>query len=574
MRHIISLILAISPFIFPFISNAQYTPDKGIIIELSDGKDFLDLRLSQNTWNHHSFKIKKKLSQHREIYLLETESGIRNKVMQELSNSSLYKEIFPDEWTKIRQTPNDPEYSKQLNLKKIDVSSVWNYTTGGKTMENDDIVVAVMDDGFYVNAEDVADNFFKNSIEKSGDANFDGCPGDCGVDDDGDGLIDEDNMGRIPGQSGYNNQYTADDDENGYIDDILGLNLKNSTDNHEIKNHGISVASVIGAKGNNNLGIAGINWDVQIMLLSAGTSRARVIEGYSYMITMRKLYNDSNGEKGAFIVASNYSLGIDEAQPEDYPIWCSLYDDMGAVGIISCVATTNTPQRNVDEVGDMPSLCPSKYMIAVASSNEEEEIVSGLGPINVDIAAPGAITQAYTPLQNPVYGRFTGTSSACPHLSGVIALLYSVPCNNFIKKYKKNPQLVYELGERIVQSGNSFPSLNNKVRSGKRLNAYKALLEVNKDCTESPVRLYDLDLVVFPSPTQDEVKIIFNADPKRNTYLYIYNVLGQKMYQYKLEKELFKENEITIDIKDYPTGLYYFTLRQGNEKRAYPIVKL
>lgn len=574
MKHLRFLILFAPFLLIPFLSYAQYTPDKGIIVELSNGKDFIDLRSSQLNWRNTDFKIRKKLSQHRQIYLLETDAQLRNKVMQELSMSALYKEVFPDEFTSIRVNPNDPEFDKQRNLKKIDVSSVWDYTTGGQTIENDNIVVAVMDDGFYVNAEDVKDNFYKNTIEAQGDANGDGCPGDCGVDDDGDGLIDEDNMGRIPGQLGYNNQFRKDDDENGYIDDILGLNLNNGTDNHAVKNHGISVASVIGAKGNNGIGVTGINWDSHILLLSAGTSRARVIEGYSYMITMRKLYNDTKGEKGAFIVASNYSLGIDDAFPEDYPIWCSLYDDLGRVGIISCVATTNTGQKNVDVSGDMPTLCESKYMIAVASSDESESIVSGFGPKSVDITAPGAITHAFAPLQNPQYGSFGGTSAACPHLSGVIALLYSVPCKNFINKYKSNPELVYELGERIINAGDKFSTLDNRVRTGKRLNAYKALLEVNKDCTDSPVNLEGLDLVVLPNPTQDEVKIYFNADFKKNTYLNIYNALGQKMYGVKLEKDLFQENTLEFSIKDYAAGVYYFTLSQGTEKRAYPVVKL
>lgn len=574
MKHLRFLILFAPFLLIPFLSYAQYTPDKGIIVELSNGKDFIDLRSSQLNWRNTDFKIRKKLSQHRQIYLLETDAQLRNKVMQELSMSALYKEVFPDEFTSIRVNPNDPEFDKQRNLKKIDVSSVWDYTTGGQTIENDNIVVAVMDDGFYVNAEDVKDNFYKNTIEAQGDANGDGCPGDCGVDDDGDGLIDEDNMGRIPGQLGYNNQFRKDDDENGYIDDILGLNLNNGTDNHTVKNHGISVASVIGAKGNNGIGVTGINWDSHILLLSSGTSRARVIEGYSYMITMRKLYNDTKGEKGAFIVASNYSLGIDDAFPEDYPIWCSLYDDLGRVGIISCVATTNTGQKNVDVSGDMPTLCESKYMIAVASSDESESIVSGFGPKSVDITAPGAITHAFAPLQNPQYGSFGGTSAACPHLSGVIALLYSVSCKNFINKYKSNPELVYELGERIINAGDKFSTLDNRVRTGKRLNAYKALLEVNKDCTDSPVNLEGLDLVVLPNPTQDEVKIYFNADFKKNTYLNIYNALGQKMYGVKLEKDLFQENTLEFSIKDYAAGVYYFTLSQGTEKRAYPVVKL
>ena len=50
-----------------------------------------------------------------------------------------------------------------------------------------------------------------------------------------------------------------------------------------------------------------------------------VVEAYSYVLEMRARYNETNGEEGAFIVATNSSFGVDYGNPDDYPIWCAMY---------------------------------------------------------------------------------------------------------------------------------------------------------------------------------------------------------------------------------------------------------
>jgi hypothetical protein len=92
-----------------------------------------------------------------------------------------------------------------------------------------------------------------------------------------------------------------------------------------------------------------------------------VITGYSYILQQRKLYNSTQGHNGAFIVATNASWGIDNGQAADAPLWCAMYDSLGQAGILNVSAADNRPAINVDSVGDLPSLCPSDFLIAVTS---------------------------------------------------------------------------------------------------------------------------------------------------------------------------------------------------------------
>lgn len=76
---------------------------------------------------------------------------------------------------------------------------------------------------------------------------------------------------------------------------------------------------------------------------------------------LRKRFNDTGGQEGAFVVAINSSWGVDDGQPADAPIWCGFYDTLGEEGILSCGATANN-NVNIDQVGDLPRLAPSEFI--------------------------------------------------------------------------------------------------------------------------------------------------------------------------------------------------------------------
>lgn len=155
----------------------------------------------------------------------------------------------------LRSTiPDDPRFGEQWALNNIgqtggtadadiDGPEAWDIATGGVTTTGDQIVVAVIDNGFDLNHEDIS--FFKNEDE-------------------------------IPGNG-------VDDDGNGYIDDYDGWNAYSNTgnvppDGQPPYDHGTHVVGIAVAEGNNGIGVAGVNWDAKVLSVAgASTTEAIVV---------------------------------------------------------------------------------------------------------------------------------------------------------------------------------------------------------------------------------------------------------------------------------------------------------
>ena len=357
-------------------------------------------------------------------------------------------------FVELRSTiPNDPEFQNQwqyINMGQdggvegadIDMDLAWDFATGGITAEGDTIVACIIDDGIDNNHPDIQPNLFINYAE-------------------------------IPGNG-------IDDDGNGFVDDVRGWDTGSSSDEvYDGGGHGTPVTGIIGAKGNEGFGVAGVNWNVKLMIVQGGTGvESEVIEAYSYPLTFRKKYNETNGAEGAFVVSTNASWGTDFGQPEDAPIWCAFYDTLGAAGIISCGATINGNQ-NIDEVGDLPTACTSDYLIAVTNMNRTDVKVTGAGYgiTTIDLGAFGQDT--WTVTSGGGFGGFGGTSGATPHVTGSVALLYSIPCPNLISLAKSNPgQAALLVKNAILDGVDPNESLEGITVTGGRLNVHNAIQEL------------------------------------------------------------------------------------------------
>ena len=384
---------------------------------------------------------KRELSKRLNIWLFEITDNkeARTEKMHLLSRNNDVR-VIQNNHTNImlrEAVPDDLYYSLQWAPAIMSLPQAWEeFTTGGVTATGDTIVVAVIDGGADWTHEDL----------------------NCWV-----------NTNEIP-----NNM--IDDDDNGYIDDYHGWNAYNHNGYVGSSNHGTHVSGIIGALGNNGKGVCGVNWNVRVMSICGSSgNESIVVEAYSYALEMRARYNETNGEEGAFIVATNSSFGVDYGNPDDYPIWCSMYDEMGNVGILSCGAGPNL-NVNVDVVGDVPSTCPGDYLIGITNttSADVKNNGAGYGINNIDIGAPGTTIYSTTP--NNSYSNMTGTSMATPQVSGTIALMYAALPEEMMQACKNDPaSFCLSMRQSLLDGADYLPSLDGLVASGRRLNAYGAI---------------------------------------------------------------------------------------------------
>lgn len=352
--------------------------------------------------------------------------------------------------------PNDPQFNQQWQWVNngagggtenadVDADVAWDITTGGMTANGDEIVVCVVEGG--------GSNFNHPDLLPNAWINMEEIPGN-GIDDDG----------------------------NGYTDDIYGWNTQQNNGNIPGGNHGTSVSGMIGATGNNDLGVTGINWNVKIMQIAmGGLSESNVIAAYTYPLVMRQLYNETQGEEGAFVVSVNSSWGINQGNPGNYPLWCAFYDTLGVHGIISCGATANS-NWDVDVVGDMPTACPSEFQISVtATNNNDLRTFSAYGFNTIHVAAPGG--NIFTTSGSTGYSSTSGTSFASPLTAGLVALLYSAPCTDLADLAISQPATAATIVRQAILEGvDSIPSLVGVISTGGRVNAYNSLIKILEEC--------------------------------------------------------------------------------------------
>jgi len=444
-------------------NNAQQLDHvQGEILVQANSKTAIDQLLAQYRIFHGNathLKIKYLVSSPLQIWLLSFNHQLiheRNLLAHIKGNPSINTAQF-NHLIQNRNQPNDPLYSDQwqyINVGEnggienadLDADLAWDITTGGLSPLGDSIVVAVLDDGILLEHPDFGNNLWVNYHE-------------------------------VPNNG-------VDDDENGYVDDYRGWNIQ--LDNDYIQgggDHGVPVAGIIGAKGNNEIGVTGVNWNCQLMIVknNGNTNEAEVLEAYTYPLMLRRQYNESNGSKGAFVVATNSSWGADLGQASEAPLWCEVYDLLGMEGILNCAATTNE-DINVDEMGDMPTTCPSDFLLTVTNlkRNDEKKTQAGYGVEHIDIGAYGSET--YTTLENE-YGPFEGTSAAVPHVAGAVALLYSTLCSSLSQIAKNNPSQAALLAKQFILEG-SVPneSLEEITQSGGRLHLHNSVQMALADC--------------------------------------------------------------------------------------------
>ncbi len=322
--------------------------------------------------------------------------------------------------------PNDPRYAaEQWNLHTpvpfgglpgggIDAARAWDITNGSSQ-----VVVAVIDSGIDYRHPDLAANMFRNAA-------------DC----------DTDNV---------------DDDGNGYTDDCYGIDtFNNDSDPFDDLFHGTAVAGVIGAVGNNGMGITGVNWNVGLMpckwLGSGGYGElSGALECFDYVAAMK--------DRGVNIVATNNSWGGTENSQ-------ALFDailEHSQRGIL-CVAAAGNEFLSIDDYPQYPASYFLANVIAVGANDSQGGITifSNFGPRTVHLRAPGQ--DVLTTFPQGAYNLVTGTYISAPHVSGVAALLQA-----------ENPTQDWKAIKNLILAGGDPVSNADWVITGKKLNAYGSM---------------------------------------------------------------------------------------------------
>ncbi len=332
----------------------------------------------------------------------------------------------PDYEVSLGATPNDPQYlSGALWALRntgqnggvfdadIDAPEAWDLRTGAVS-----VVVAVIDTGIRWTHEDLAANLWTNPQEIAGN----------GIDDDG----------------------------NGYIDDVHGINAINHRGDPDDDNgHGTHVAGIIGAVGNNGLGVVGVAWRVQLM-----ACKFIGVSGSGYTSDAIRCMEYARAQGAHVMNASWGGLAYVQALKD-------AVDAAGRQGIMVVAAAGNSGSDTDSFFPMYPADFSSDNLVTVASTTRSDELhfSSNWGLWTVDVGAPGTDIASTWFTADDAYTVLSGTSMAAPCVSGVMALLRAeFPGESYRQLYN-----------RLYASVDRLPALANKCRTGGRVNLARAL---------------------------------------------------------------------------------------------------
>lgn len=302
-----------------------------------------------------------------------------------------------------------------------------------------DVVVAIIDGGFQVDHPDLKDNVWINTAELNGKP---------GVDDDGDG----------------------------YVDDIYGYNFVIKSSDINAHSHGTHVAGTVGATNNNGIGVCGVaggsdgKGGVKMMVCQVFDSRASssAVADFGASIVYA-------ADRGASIAQCSWGAGVADEEDKSVTEAVDYFTKNGGGDKMNGGLCIFAAGNNGEEGNYYPG-CLDK-VVAVGSMAPDGSVAyySNRGKW-VDVTAPGGLEdngQQYgvlSTLPNSTYGYNEGTSMACPHVSGIAALILSKYGNKQFSNETLRTLLTTSVNDLYTQN----PEYKGLMGSG-YIDAYKAL---------------------------------------------------------------------------------------------------
>lgn len=362
--------------------------------------------------------------------------------------------MLPSQW----HYNNDGSIPGTVAGADANVFKGWEIETG-----KSDVLVAIVDGGFQVNHPDLMQNVFVNEAEKNGKP---------GVDDDG----------------------------NGYTDDVYGYNFVINSADISAHNHGTHVAGTVGAVNGNGIGVAGVaggsgEGGVKMMVCQIFDDRASSSMGGDQAAAL--VYA---ADMGACIAQCSWGWAEDGYYEQAVLDAVKYFTKNGGGkkmnGGLCIFANGNTSSEGTF----YPAAMNEVVAVAAMTADKKGAYYSSRGPW-CDISAPGGLLDVdkkygvLSTLPNGEYGYNEGTSMACPHVSGIAALVLSKYGNANFSNESLRTQLVSSVNDLYT----SDPSIKGLFGNG-YIDAYKAL---QMSVGEAPSAVADFKM----TPSQDNVLI-------------------------------------------------------------------
>jgi len=292
-------------------------------------------------------------------------------VIRDLKNDPNIEYAEPVYKRELFAVPNDPKYSQQPYLNQIYAPQAWDIQKG-----DSNVVIAVIDNGFDMDHQDLKENLWINEAELNGTAG-------------------------------------VDDDDNGFIDDIHGWDFVDDDPipSHDVDGdgHGTQCAGLACAVTDNNKGMASISWNCKLMLI-----KNHSIYGMSFVKSFEAIAYAA--DNGANIISISWG-GFGYLQWEQDII--NYAHEQGSIVIVAA-------GNQASEMKLYPATYQNVLSVAAVRSDDIKTSYSSYGPW-IDIAAPGgnAGTGILIALPDNEYGYRQGTSLAAPIVAGVCGLIKS-----------------------------------------------------------------------------------------------------------------------------------------------------